>query len=74
MNKNLLTLKIQSQPADGPPIAYRIEDAARALGVGRTTIYRLIRDGKLRIVKVGKRSLITASELQSFLSEGGTNE
>lgn len=54
-----------------PRLAYRIEDAASALGVGRTLMYRLIRDGQLKVVKIGSRSLISASELNAFLARGG---
>jgi excisionase family DNA binding protein len=53
-------------------MAYRIEDAATALGVGRTLIYKMISEGQLTSVKVGKRSLIAVSELDAFLARGGS--
>ncbi len=74
MSQQLFSLKIQPQATGGPAIAYRIEEAAKALCLGRTTLYRLIREGKLKVIKVGKRTLISASELEAFLAEGGTNE
>lgn len=52
-------------------LAYRIEDAAVALGVGRTLVYRLIRDGQLAVIKIGGRSLIAATELHAFLARRG---
>jgi excisionase family DNA binding protein len=55
-----------------PPLAYRIEDAATALGVGRTLIYKMISEGLLTRVKIGKRSLIAVSELDAFLARGGS--
>jgi len=55
-----------------PPLAYRIEDAASALGVGRTLIYKMISEGLLTRVKIGKRSLIAVSELDAFLARGGS--
>jgi len=53
-----------------PPLAYRIRDAATALGIGRSTLYELIKDGEIAIVKVGSRTLITATELAGFLDRG----
>jgi excisionase family DNA binding protein len=52
-------------------LAYRIEDAAVALGIGRTLVYRLIHDGQLAVIKIGGRSLITATELDAFLARRG---
>ena len=70
MNRTTEILTPATQ-ADIPPLAYRVEDAAIALGVGRTLIFRLIRDGLLPAVKIGRRTLITLSDLDSFLTKGG---
>lgn len=43
--------------------------AAAHLGLGRTTTYRLIREGKLRSVKVGRRRLVPTEEIARFLRE-----
>jgi excisionase family DNA binding protein len=40
------------------PLAYSPMEAARRLGVGRTTIYELIKSGELSISKLGSRTLI----------------
>ena len=48
-------------------MAYRPDDAALVLGLGRTTTYALIREGRLRSIKVGRRRLIPASEIERFL-------
>lgn len=52
-------------------LAYSIKEAASALGIGRTTIWRAIRDGKLPAVKLGNRTLIRTEALQAWLSAGG---
>ena len=49
-------------------LAYGIKEAAIALGVGRTTIWCSIKDGKLSAVKVGNRTLIKTEALQAWLS------
>ena len=48
-------------------IAYRIPDASRATGIGRTTLYKLISGGELPIVKIGTRSLIRRIDLEDLL-------
>ena len=49
-------------------LAVSIEEAARRAGVGRTTIYEAVNDGKLVIRKSGRRSLVLVDELQNWLS------
>ena len=48
---------------------FHIEEAAYLLGCGRTTVFRLMREGKLRVVKIGTRTIITRSEIARFLAE-----
>ncbi len=44
-----------------------IKEAVPASGFGRTLLYRLMREGRLPFLKVGKRRLILPSDLQNFL-------
>lgn len=46
-----------------------IEDACEMSGLGRTLLYSLMEQGKLRYLKVGKRRLIPRRELQRLLAE-----
>jgi excisionase family DNA binding protein len=50
-------------------LAYSVEEACEALGVGRALLYELIMSGRLHSIKVGARRLIPASALTEFLSE-----
>jgi excisionase family DNA binding protein len=52
-------------------LALRINDAALMAGLGRSTIYSLINDGKLRSTKVGGRRLVLRESLQELLQAGG---
>ena len=45
------------------------KDAAKSLGISRATLYRLINTGRLRVVKIGSRSVIPASSLLALLDE-----
>ena len=47
----------------------RLDEAARALGVSRATLYRLIAAGRLRAVRVGRATRIPARELERFVRE-----
>lgn len=45
------------QPSDGP-LVYPINDACARLGVSRSTLYQIIKDGDLPLTKVRGRSFI----------------
>jgi len=50
------------------PLVYRINVAEAKLGVSRSTIYRLIKDGQLKLVKIGRRaSGVTADSVHALL-------
>ncbi len=49
-------------------LAMRITDAAKALSIGRTTIYKLIGDGTLKTITVGRRRLILTRSIQELCS------
>lgn len=40
-------------------LGYTIAEYAAAIGLGRTKVYEEIRAGRLRTVKVGRRTIIT---------------
>ncbi len=44
-----------------------VEHAARLIGVSRSTAYRLVRDGELPAVRVGRRVLILKKPLMQML-------
>jgi excisionase family DNA binding protein len=48
-------------------IAYTINEAVAVSGLGRTTIYELIKNRELPRVKVGARTLIRRQDLDAML-------
>lgn len=44
-----------------------IEHAARLIGVSRTTAYRMVRDGDLQAIRVGRRVLVLKKPLMEML-------
>ena len=49
-------------------LLYTVEEAARVLNIGRTTIYALIKGGRLRPVYIGRCCRITRAELCRFVA------
>jgi excisionase family DNA binding protein len=52
------------------PLAYSIEDACAASGLGKTKIYEAMAAGQLSKVKLGRRTLILRSDLLKYLESG----
>jgi excisionase family DNA binding protein len=48
-----------------------IEQARAAIGLGRTKFYELIKDGQIRIVRIGNRTLVPVSELERLATPEG---
>lgn len=44
-------------------------DAARAIGISRSSLYRLIKQGRIRTVKLGSRTLVPTSALAELIGE-----
>jgi excisionase family DNA binding protein len=60
----------QRQPRGPPPVcryAYSIPEVAKAVGVGRSYIYGEIKEGRLRVRKAGRRTLIYEEDLRAWL-------
>jgi excisionase family DNA binding protein len=51
-------------------LALSIDEAAAALGLSASSIWKWISLGQLRAVKLGGRTLITAEELDRVLTDG----
>ena len=47
-------------------IAFRIDEAVRATGLSRSSLYVLIANGALPALKAGGRRLILRSDLQAY--------
>ncbi|OAM77649.1 hypothetical protein A3840_08895 [Devosia elaeis] len=50
------------------PIAYGVSDTCRLLGIGRTTFYRLAKEGTIKTRKLGARTVVLAKDLEMMLS------
>src|SRR2546425_496752 len=69
-----------SDQPNAPHALLSVEEAAKALGVSRTTMYGLIRDCEIQTARVGRRRLVPAEEIATYIARatakavGLTNE
>jgi excisionase family DNA binding protein len=46
---------------------YSMEDAARLMGIGRSTVYELLASGRLESIKIGRRRIIPGLAIRAFM-------
>lgn len=52
------------------PLAYRMKDASKASGLSKSYLYELAAAGRIKLSKVGGRTLVPRTELQRLINEG----
>lgn len=60
----------KEEPTWPTKLAYSVHEAAAALGLSASSIWKWISLGQLRAVRVGGRTLIPAGELRRILKSG----
>ncbi len=63
-------IALATQPAGPAPALLSVEDAARVLGLSRTTVFTLVRTGELESIKVGSRRLVPRQSIDAFVAVG----
>ncbi|MBY8332964.1 helix-turn-helix domain-containing protein [Qipengyuania sp. NZ-96] len=63
-NEQRARQKIQT---DIEPIAMRVPEACRYLGIGRSTLYVLIGEGEIEYIKLGSSTLVLTESLRSLV-------
>lgn len=53
-------------PSSSRPLLVTIPEAARLLGVGRTTVYVLLGTGRLIGTSIGRRRLVTMASIEAL--------
>ncbi len=48
---------------------FTIREAAQFLRISRTLLYKLIREGRIKTVKIGARRIVRGAELERFLDQ-----
>lgn len=52
-------------------LAYSINETAHMLSLGRTSIYAMITDGRLKTFKLGRRTLVKAESIRNVIEDQG---
>lgn len=52
---------------DDTPLLHPIRSVERKLGIGHTTVYEEIKAGRLRVVKIGRRTFVKHAELERYV-------
>ena len=60
-------LREQCGPQAIEPIAMRVPEACRYLGIGRSTLYVLISRDEIEIIKMGSATLVLTASLRSLV-------
>ena len=69
--------RTETRPEPGPPpqpdgadvrLLLTVPEAARALGLGRSTVYELIGAGRLEVVHIGRAARVPVDALDSFVT------
>jgi predicted site-specific integrase-resolvase len=51
------------------PLTLNINDACKAIGIGRTSLYELINEGKLETVIIAGRRLVPVTAIRALIEE-----
>ena len=63
-----VALHEEYDPPAPPVLAVSINEAVRISGVGRTSIYEAIGDGRVEAVKCGSKTLVLIESLRAFIA------
>ncbi len=61
-------MKPKYRSFDDLPITLRVEDLMPILGIGRNTAYELVRSGKIKSIRIGRKIRIPKVEVLAFLN------
>ncbi|MFG1242024.1 helix-turn-helix domain-containing protein [Xanthobacter versatilis] len=49
------------------PLLYSVNDALRALSIGRSKFYAEARAGRIKLRKIGNKTVVTSADLAAFV-------
>lgn len=58
----------QSTEPNQTKLAVRVSEAARMMGIGRTSLYKEISASRLKVRKAGRKTLIAVADIQVWLA------
>jgi excisionase family DNA binding protein len=67
MQADRFNSQAEKSPSALPRMSLRVDEAAATIGVSRSRVYELLKEGQLHGVKEGKSTLIPVREIQAML-------
>jgi excisionase family DNA binding protein len=68
MSANMQTMGTRNAATNQPRLLFTVEEAARALGIGRTRMFELIQAGSVETVLIGRLRRVPIDGLDAFVS------
>lgn len=65
LSRDLTTRQVARQP-DLKPIMVTVPTALAVTGLGRTKFYELVKEGRIRTIAVGRRTLVIFADLEKL--------
>ena len=62
----------KASPEDAK-VALTVQEAAKMIGISKPSMYEIVRAGKVRTVKIGKKILISRQSLLDWIRKGDSN-
>jgi excisionase family DNA binding protein len=56
------------------PLSVSVREACRLIGVGNTTLWALIKDGRVRTTRIGRRRLVIYASLQELMTSSADGQ
>lgn len=56
-----------ARPQTQSPLLYRVNDACHVLGIGRSSLYKLVATGEVQLVRIAGRSVVSAEALAALV-------
>ena len=75
-NTNEIATQSDQKPRHARPaplpnaLAYRVDEVPRVGGPARTKVYELAKAGKLKLIRIGRRTVVDGDSLRTLLREG----
>lgn len=57
----------EASPFHPEVLTMSVADSCRATSLGKTQLYQLIKEGRLKVTKVGKRTLVSVASLRALV-------
>ena len=61
-------MSLQHAAPHSDRVNWQINEFCAAHGIGRTLFYREVREGEIKLIKVGGRSLVSDSEARAWMA------